>query len=230
MDGVAVRDISALWHTIGIVGGVIFYGRFYVQWIASERAGRSVMPLLFWYMSSVGSVLLVGYSVATQSPLGALGQNFNLVVYGRNLIHIWREKGTLTRRRRHLVHGTILLVGIPAIYLLGRVWLSEYQHTQAQPPEVARRVWFWLAIGAVGQALFAARFLLQWAATEMKRRSVVPPAFWYLSLLASALQAATFFQRREWVFAIGMAATIVIYLRNIWLVRKAGDEGQEASA
>lgn len=218
-------DIGTLWHAVGIIGGLIFYGRFYVQWIASERAGRSVMPLLFWYMSSVGSVLLMAFAVVTRSPLGALGQNFNLVVYGRNLIHIWREQGTLTPLRRRLVHGTVLLIGIPALYLLVRVWLGEYHEKKSHA-----EVWYWLAIGVAGQALFAARFAVQWAATEMKKRSVVPPMFWYLSVVASALQSAAFLQRREWVFGIGMLATIVIYLRNIWLIRRAGTEGQQAAA
>ncbi len=218
------QNISSLWQVIGIVGGLIFYGRFYVQWIASERAGRSVMPLVFWYMSSIGSVLLLVFAVATRSPLGALGQNFNIVVYGRNLMHIWREKGTLTKRRRWLVYVVVGIVGITAAGLLVHVWLGEYRHVQEQPEHVSRSVWMWLAIGVVGQVLFAARFLVQWLATERLRRSVIPVSFWYLSLAASSLQAATFLQRGEWVFGVGMLATIVIYLRNVWLVHRVGAE------
>lgn len=224
MNGETVADVALFWHAIGIAGGVIFYGRFYVQWIASERAGRSVMPLLFWYMSSIGSVLLMAFAVATRSPLGALGQNFNLVVYGRNLIHIWRERGTLTPLRRNLVNGTMFVVAAAAIYLLVYVWLREVEHVQQQPEHVSRQVWFWLAIGVIGQALFAARSLVQWLATERQRRSVIPPSFWYLSLVASALQAGAFLQRGEWVFGAGMIATIFIYLRNIWLIRKESPE------
>ena len=90
MDDAARGDLALIWQAIGIAGGLIFYGRFYVQWIASERAGKSVMPIVFWYMSSVGSVLLMMFAFVSQSPVGALGQSFNLVVYSRNLIHIWR--------------------------------------------------------------------------------------------------------------------------------------------
>lgn len=230
MNGAVATDVSTFWHAIGIAGGVIFYGRFYVQWIASERAGRSVMPLLFWYMSSIGSVLLMAFAVATRSPLGALGQNFNMVVYGRNLIHIWRENGTLTPLRRHLVNSTMFVVAVAAIYLLVHVWLREVEHVQQQPEHVSRRVWFWLAVGVIGQALFAARFLVQWLATERQRRSVVPPSFWYLSLVASTLQAAAFLQRQEWVFGIGMLATIFIYFRNIWLIRKQNPESAAREA
>ncbi len=223
-------DIAVLWHVVGIAGALIFYGRFYVQWIASERAGRSVMPIVFWYMSSIGSVLLMAFAVATRSPLGALGQNFNLAVYGRNLLHIWREQGTLTPLRRRLVNGTMVVVGVAAVYLLAHVWLGEYRHVQQQPGRASREVWVWLAVGVVGQALFAARFLVQWLATERQRRSVIPLSFWYLSLAASVLQSTAFLQRREWVFGIGMLATIVIYLRNIRLVRKAGDAAPQQAA
>lgn len=231
MDGGAAADISVFWQAIGIIGGLIFYGRFYVQWIASERAGRSVMPLLFWYMSSVGSVSLMVFAVATQSPLGALSQSFNLIVYGRNLIHIWWEHGTLSPTRRRLVQGTVAIVAVVALYFLVQIWLGRYHQVQEQPEHVSRRVWFWLAVGVAGQALFAARFIVQWAATELQRRSVIPRSFWYLSVAASGLQAAAFLQqpRPEWVFGIGMIATIFIYLRNIWFVHKAGEDSHKAA-
>jgi len=217
--------VHPLWHLVGIVGGAIFYGRFYVQWIASERAGKSVMPIVFWYMSSVGSVLLMAFAVATRSPVGALGQNFNLVVYGRNLIHIWRGEGTLTAWRSAMLHGAVAVVAVVAVGLVVHVWANEIEHARAQPDPVTRQVLFWLGVGVAGQMLFAARFLVQWAATEYKKKSVVPPVFWYLSLAAASLQSASFFHRQEWVFAIGMSATLFIYLRNIWLVRRARAAG-----
>ncbi len=144
-------------------------------------------------------------------------------------IHIWREQGALTPLRYRLVHGIVGVVALIALVLLVRVWWGEYEYTQSQPEHVSRRVWFWLAVGVVGQVLFAARFLLQWAATEMKRRSVIPKAFWYLSFSAALLQGLSFFERREWVFAAGMAATLVIYARNIWFVHRA-DVKREAAA
>lgn len=222
MDSAAGNAVSAYWQVLGIIGGAIFYGRFYVQWLASERAGRSVMPILFWYMSSIGSVLLMTFAVVTRSPVGALGQGFNLVVYGRNLIHIWRDQGTLTPLRSRLVNGIVVLVAFVAVILVVGVWLGEYADAKTEPEGISRALWFWLAIGVAGQALFAARFILQWAATEMQKKSVVPAAFWYLSVAAASLQALSFLQRREWVFAIGLLTTLLIYLRNIWFVRHEG--------
>lgn len=230
MDAHSPGDVGVFWHAFGTVGALIFFGRFYVQWIASERAGRSIMPVLFWYMSSIGSVLLMIFAVVSLSPVGALSQSFNLVIYSRNLVHIWRERGTLTPLRRRAAHVTSLAVAVVASVLLAYVWRTEYEHVSQAPEHVSRAVWFWLAVGVAGQALFAARFLIQWIATEKAKQSVVPPAFWYLSLLASLLQAASFIQRREWVFAAGLAATILIYLRNIWFIRRENNGRTEAHA
>ena len=74
----------------GAVAWAVFYTRFYIQWIASEIKGRSVVPAVFWYQSAIGSVLLLGWAFMTVSFLGAIGQCMNLLPYSRNLVHIWR--------------------------------------------------------------------------------------------------------------------------------------------
>ncbi|MBN2307418.1 MAG: lipid-A-disaccharide synthase N-terminal domain-containing protein [Candidatus Hydrogenedentes bacterium] len=224
MAGESGGAAHGIWTAFGAVGAAIFYGRFYVQWIASELKKRSVMPVAFWYMSSVGSVMLLAYAVYLQSPVGALGQSFNIVVYVRNLIHIWREKGRLSRRLNIAAHGLVAVVCAVALGLLVFTWYREYRITSEAAPAEAGRTWLWLAIGAAGQALFACRFLIQWIATERKRKSVVPPVFWHLSVAAAALQMGCFVQRAEWVFAIGMLATILIYVRNLWFIHRGRPE------
>jgi lipid-A-disaccharide synthase-like uncharacterized protein len=84
--------VSALWLTLGFVGQAVFTGRFVVQWVASEREGRSVVPVLFWVLSIAGSVLLLAYAVHRSDPVFVLGQSFGLVVYLRNLHLIRRER------------------------------------------------------------------------------------------------------------------------------------------
>jgi len=61
--------------------------------------------------------------------------------------------------------------------------------------------------------------------TEIKKRSIVPPVFWYLSIAAAVLQGASFVQRHDWVNSAGMAATLLIYLRNAWLIHRQSAEG-----
>jgi len=215
-----------LWMTLGIVGGFIFFSRFYLQWWASERAGRSVMPVSFWYMSSVGAIMLLLYAVHEQSPVGALSFSLNSVIYSRNLIHIWREKGALSRTKSLLFQGVIGLITIAALFLLAHIWFREYELTQATTSKEATETWFWIAIGSVGALLFGSRFLIQWIATEMKRKSVVPHIFWHISVAATILQFACYWHRGEWVYAVGMVTNLVVYIRNIYFNHRGAKSGE----
>ncbi len=211
-------EVTGWVHALGIVGGVLFFGRFYVQWIASELRRESVMPLAFWYMSACGSLMLLTYAVLTRSPVGAIGHNLNIVIYGRNLAHIWRRKGRLSPARNKALHVAMFAIVIVATVFVVQTWYREYQVNQDAGADAARATWLWLAVGLLGQAMFAARFLVQWIATERKRESVIPVSFWYLSFGAAALQASAFVQRGEWVFVVGMLSTMFIYARNLYFV------------
>jgi lipid-A-disaccharide synthase-like uncharacterized protein len=79
----------------------------------------------------------------------------------------------------------------------------------------------WLIVGFTGQALFSARFLVQWIASERAKRSVVPQAFWYFSLLGSLTLLAYAIYKHDPVFILGQAAGIFIYLRNLYFIRRA---------
>lgn len=76
----------------------------------------------------------------------------------------------------------------------------------------------WVALGLGGQALFTARFLAQWIASERARRSVVPVAFWWLSIGGGAILLAYAIYRRDPVFILGQSMGFVIYARNLWLI------------
>lgn len=77
----------------------------------------------------------------------------------------------------------------------------------------------WIIVGLIGQALFSARFLLQWLASEKAKRSVVPKAFWYFSIGGSAVLLAYAIHRVDPVFILGQAAGFAIYLRNLYLLK-----------
>jgi lipid-A-disaccharide synthase-like uncharacterized protein len=78
----------------------------------------------------------------------------------------------------------------------------------------------WLGVGFGGQALFAARFLVQWWHSERSKRSVIPMGFWYCSLGGGATLLIYAIHRREWVFMVGQASGLVVYLRNMHLIRR----------
>ncbi len=77
---------------VGLVGQGLFTARFLVQWIASERAGRSVIPLSFWFLSLGGSAVLLGYALYRRDPVFILGQSLGTVIYLRNLALVFRER------------------------------------------------------------------------------------------------------------------------------------------
>lgn len=78
----------------------------------------------------------------------------------------------------------------------------------------------WLAVGFVGQALFSTRFILQWLASERQKRSVVPVAFWWFSLAGGLTLLAYALHRRDPVFILGQGAGLIVYLRNLYFVRR----------
>lgn len=78
---------------LGFLAQGLFTARFLVQWIASERAGRSVVPLAFWYFSVAGGGLLLVYAILRKDPVFILGQAGGLVIYLRNLFLIHKERG-----------------------------------------------------------------------------------------------------------------------------------------
>jgi lipid-A-disaccharide synthase-like uncharacterized protein len=81
----------------------------------------------------------------------------------------------------------------------------------------------WLGIGLLGQALFSARFLVQWIATERTRRSVVPRAFWYFSAGGGLTLLAYAIHRLDPVFIIGQGAGLFVYARNLYFIHRRGE-------
>jgi lipid-A-disaccharide synthase-like uncharacterized protein len=79
---------------------------------------------------------------------------------------------------------------------------------------------FWQGIGYGGQAIFAARFVLQWAASERKRTIVIPQAFWWFSILGGVTLLIFAIHERQPVFVVGQAGGLVIYARNLFLMAK----------
>jgi lipid-A-disaccharide synthase-like uncharacterized protein len=86
----------------------------------------------------------------------------------------------------------------------------------------------WLTVGFLGQALFTARFLVQWLASERKRESIVPVAFWWLSLLGGVAILLYAMSRRDPVIITGQAIGLFVYVRNLMLLSKVRREAPRA--
>ena len=84
-----------LWGAIGFVGLFLFSMRFFIQWVMSERRGRSYIPLAFWYFSIGGGATLLAYSIHQQDPVFIVGQAGGLLIYFRNLQLVIRERAAV---------------------------------------------------------------------------------------------------------------------------------------
>lgn len=88
-SGMSSRDL--VWLTIGLVGQSMFVMRWFIQWLASEREKRLVVPDMFWYTSLVGGLMVLAYGLYKPDPVIVLGQ-FGVFIYARNVYFLWRQK------------------------------------------------------------------------------------------------------------------------------------------
>lgn len=88
--------MGMMWVGVGLLGQLLFTGRMLVQWLASEREKRSVVPEAFWWMSLLGATMLIVYFGWRKDVVGILGQGTGWVIYIRNLILIYRSRPSPT--------------------------------------------------------------------------------------------------------------------------------------
>lgn len=84
-------DKTTIWLIIGFLGQACFTGRFVVQWLASEKLKRSIIPTTFWYLSLVGGGMLLIYALFRRDPVFILGQATGIFIYLRNLYFLQNE-------------------------------------------------------------------------------------------------------------------------------------------
>ncbi|HMM44395.1 MAG TPA: lipid-A-disaccharide synthase N-terminal domain-containing protein [Candidatus Macondimonas sp.] len=82
---------ETIWLGVGFTGQALFSMRFLVQWLYSEKAKRSVIPVQFWYFSVAGGLTLLAYAIYKRDPVFIVGQATGLFVYARNLYWVRRD-------------------------------------------------------------------------------------------------------------------------------------------
>ena len=84
--------MATFWLLLGFFAQGLFSARFLIQWIASEKAHKIVMPTVFWYLSIAGSIFLLAYAIYRKDPVFILGQSTGVFIYSRNLYLIYKER------------------------------------------------------------------------------------------------------------------------------------------
>lgn len=87
-------------------------------------------------------------------------------------------------------------------------------------PDLSNTQITWLVIGFCGQFLFSMRFLIQWITSEKKGQSIIPKSFWIFSILGSSLLLFYAIHRRDPVFILAQSFGIIVYFRNLILLKK----------
>jgi lipid-A-disaccharide synthase-like uncharacterized protein len=85
-------NFELFWVIFGLLGQLFFFLRFFFQWIASERKKQSTIPVSFWYLSIIGGIILLIYSIYRRDPVFILGQSLGVFIYARNLYFIKKKK------------------------------------------------------------------------------------------------------------------------------------------
>ena len=87
-----LTNLELIFMIIGFLGQGLFASRFIIQWIYSEKKGKSVIPIQFWYLSIFGGLGLLVYAISRQDPVIIIGQVFGIFIYTRNLYLIYNKK------------------------------------------------------------------------------------------------------------------------------------------
>ncbi|HZL12241.1 MAG TPA: lipid-A-disaccharide synthase N-terminal domain-containing protein [Prolixibacteraceae bacterium] len=198
---------------IGFLAQGLFSSRMFLQWIISERKKKVLTPSLFWEISLFASFLLFIYGYLRQDFAIMLGQVITYYIYVRNiqLENDWKKLPKWVRIFIYFFPLVILIYGFNN-NVIDRKILFNNEHIPL----------YLMILGIVSQVLFTLRFVYQWIYSEKRKTSVLPMGFWLLSLAGSSLIFIYSLFRKDPVLFAGHFSGIIIYSRNIYILKKYG--------
>ena len=198
-------------YVIGFLAQICFSGRLLFQWIMSEKAKQVVSPSIFWLLSLLGSYLLFFYGWLRDDFAIILGQFISYYIYIWNLDikNNWKK---IPRPIRYILIATPFLA-ISYMFSESRAFISQFFRNEDVP--------LWLLIyGSLGQIIFTLRFIYQWVYSRKRHESILPLGFWLISLLGSAIIVSYAIVRHDPVLILGQSTGLVVYIRNICILKK----------
>ncbi len=198
------------WQILGWGGNVCFFARMLLQWLRSEKHGRSVVPRGFWLLSLAGALLVGSYAVHRHNWILTTGFAVTSLLYLRNL---WLQGG-----RRPMPTAVVTLFALAAAAVL--VWAGAKKSNENLPR-------FMTALAAFGQAIWSTRFVLQWWQSERAGQSRLSMLFWWWSLTGNTILLAYALALGDPVFIAGFLLGPLVQIRNLILHLRAGSEVKE---
>lgn len=193
-----------------LLPSLCFGGRFFIQWILSERYKQSVVPKSFWYLSLIGNVLLGIHYISMSQGVLALLQLMNGAIAWRNL--------NLFRPRPWSLPSFLLLFFALMGSMVGWMMYAMTWWPSLSLDEGTVISWEWHLFGSACAFLFASRFWFQWIASERQHRSQLPTLFWVLSLAGSGLSLIYFVKIEDKISLLYAVLGMFPYLRNLILI------------
>ncbi len=192
---------------LGWLGLACYFSRGLIQWIASERAGDSIAPVAFWWVSVAGAVLLSIYSIHRAEPIFLAGYLVTLGIYLRNL---W----ILRVSASSLGPLPVTLLAVMAWALVVTVGLNDLKPGYGDSLT-------WLIVAVCGQLLWSSRFVVQWYLSERSGESHIPQAFWWISLGGNMLMLSYAFRVGDPVWIAGLLLGPIAQVRNLMILSRA---------
>jgi lipid-A-disaccharide synthase-like uncharacterized protein len=229
--------ISEEWRTflypIGLLSSLAFLSRFLIQWIKSEKEGKSIIPRSFWVISLLGNFLLMLHSIIQmQYPIS--------IIQSCNAVISWRNLNLMGARERQVKFSTVIvLMFLSSLAITAYFTLDSYYFSAAGGWMRSPRVpWqnehssaglIWQLIGTMGVTLFSLRFFLQWWNAESRHKSEITPFFWYLSISGAVMMIIYFTRTNDPVNLLGPCFGIIPYIRNLMLIRAYEQQEQSST-
>ncbi|MDX1365324.1 lipid-A-disaccharide synthase N-terminal domain-containing protein [Arenibacter latericius] len=202
-------------YAIGFLAQILFSSRMLVQWIISEKNKKVITPRLFWQLSLLASFLLFVYGWLRDDFAIMLGQAITYFIYIRNI----QMQGEWYKLPKFL---RIFLYVFPVIITVYGYNNNAYDIDSLFKNE---NIPLWLLLlGSIAQLIFTFRFVYQWLYSEKKKASSLPFGFWLLSLIGASLILTYAIFRRDPVLFVGHSLGLVVYLRNLFILKNENNE------
>lgn len=199
---------DVLIYGIGFIAQLLFTSRTFIQWFISEKKKAVANPIIFWYLSLLAACIMIAYGILRSDGPIILGQLIPYFIYVRNiqLKEKWYDIPQWIR---------FIILSLPLLALL--IVIFFYQGTFHRIFTNEEIPLYLFILGVVGQVLFTMRFVLQWLHSEKKKKSELPPLFWWTSIGGSALILIYGILRIDPVLILGHCTGLIVYFRNIYL-------------
>lgn len=195
---------------VGILAQALFAARMIVQWVLSEKARKSLSPVIFWQLSIIGSLFFLLYGILRHDFAIVLGQVLVYFIYLRNL-HLKERWHTIpTFFKIFVILAPVITAGF---FFLGP---NDALSSLLTNKDISTPLKVW---GSVGQLIFTLRFFVQWIESESKNESVMSQRFWIVSLIGASMITIYAIFRHDPVLFFGQVSGLVVYIRNLSLVR-----------